>query len=55
MIVVAIVPAVLTIVGLLVYMLAANPKAVELGRITFACGMLVMAYVLAGHVVRVGG
>jgi Na+/phosphate symporter len=53
-IVVAVVPAVFVIVGLLVYMLAGNPKAVELGRLTFACGLLVLAYVLAGHVVRVG-
>ncbi len=49
---IAILPAVLVIVGLLVYMLAGNPKATELGRITFACGLLVLAYVLAGHVVR---
>ncbi len=52
MTVIAIIPAVFAIVGLLAYMLAGNPKAAELGRITFACGLLVLTYVLAGHVVR---
>lgn len=54
MIVIAILPAFVCIAGLLVYMLASNPKAVELGRIAFACGLLVLVYALAGHVVKLG-
>lgn len=54
MIVIAIIPAVFAIVGLLVYLLAANPKAVELGRLCFFAGLLALAFVLSGHTVRVG-
>ncbi len=53
MIVIAILPAVFAIVGLVVYMLASDPKAAEIGRLTFFAGIVVLAYVLAGHVVRV--
>lgn len=54
MIVVAILPAVLVIAGLIVYLLASNPKAAELGRLTFACGLLALAFALSGHVMRFG-
>jgi Na+/phosphate symporter len=54
MIVIAIIPAVFAIIGLLVYMLASNPKTVELGRLTFFAGLLALAFVLSGHTVRVG-
>lgn len=45
-----------TSLGLLSYVFAPpnQPKLAELGRIAFACGLLVVAYVLAGYVVRVG-
>ena len=49
---VAIVPIVACLVGLLVYALAANPKTVELGRLTFACGLLVSLLAFASHLVR---
>lgn len=29
------------VIGLLVYLLCANPKWVEVGRVAFACGLLV--------------
>ncbi len=54
MIVVAILPAVVCIVGLLVYLLASNPKAVELGRLAFFAGLFCLTWALAGHTVRVG-
>ena len=53
MIATIIVPGAFALAGLLLYMLAGNPKAVELGRITFACAMVVLVYVLAGRVVHV--
>jgi Na+/phosphate symporter len=31
----------IALAGVLIYALAANPKAVEIGRIMFACGLLV--------------
>lgn len=49
---IAIVPLIALIVGLLVYVLASNSKAVELGRITFFCGLLVTLFVAAKHVVK---
>jgi hypothetical protein len=49
---IAIVPLLILIVGLLLYVLASNAKVAEIGRITFACGMLVTTYVTAAHVVR---
>lgn len=54
MIVVAILPALVALAGLLTYVLAANQKLAECGRVAFACGLLVCVYVLAGHVVRLG-
>lgn len=51
---IAIVPLLLAIVGALVYALASNAKAAELGRITFAAGMFALALVLATHTVKVG-
>ncbi len=54
MIAIAILPAVLVVVGLLVYVLASNPKTSELGRLCFFAGLLALALVLSGHTVRVG-
>ena len=50
----ALVPALVAVVGALVYALSANPKAAELGRLAFAVGLLWAVYGLAGHVVRIG-
>ncbi len=51
---VAILPFLICVVGLIVYLIASKPEAKELGRIAFACGLLVLTYVLAGYTVRVG-
>jgi hypothetical protein len=40
------------VVGLLVYVLAANPKASEVGRLMFACALLALCLDL-GHVLAV--
>ena len=50
----AIIPVAFALIGALVYVLSANAKAAELGRLTFACGMLALAFALAQHVVRLG-
>ena len=34
------VPAVVCIIGALVYGISSNPKAAEMGRLAFACGIL---------------
>lgn len=44
------VPAIAVVVGLLVYGLSSHK---QLGLIVFGCGLLVLVYLLAGHVVRV--
>jgi hypothetical protein len=38
------------IVGLLAYVLAANAKVAEIGRLAFACGLLVTLFDVATHV-----
>lgn len=43
---------VIAIIGLLVYMLASNAKAQEVGRILFFCGALVFTSVLGAHAVK---
>lgn len=48
----ALLPALIALAGLVVYVLAGNPKAQELGRLMFACGLLVVCLVLAGRMVR---
>ena len=45
-------PALLVIVGALVYALASNGKAANLGLVAYGAGMLVIAYVLSTHMVR---
>lgn len=51
---IAIAPVVFVIIGALTYALSTNAKAAELGRLTFACGLLVLAFELAKHVVQIG-
>jgi hypothetical protein len=36
------VPAIFTVAGALVYGLSSNPKPAELGRLSFACGLLAL-------------
>lgn len=52
---IATVPMIFCLAGLLVYLFAARPKVCEAGRLMFACGLLVALYVLATHVVKLGG
>lgn len=49
---IAIIPLVVAIIGLLAYVLASNPKISEVGRILFLVGALVTVAVLAGHTLR---
>ncbi len=51
---IAILPVVFAIVGALLYVLATRAELKELGRLTFASGMLALAFALAAHVVRIG-
>jgi len=45
-------PLLVAIVGMLVYALAAGPKPAEIGRLAYACGLLVTLFELASHVIR---
>lgn len=45
------VPALVALVGLLTYALTAHK---QIGIVTFACGLLVTVYLVAGHVTRFG-
>ena len=46
---------VLAVLGLLLYAFAANPKAAEIGRITFFCALLALCFEVWPHVAaRVG-
>ncbi len=49
---IALAPLLFAVVGALLYALAGNPKAAELGRLTFAAGMIALAFALASHVVK---
>lgn len=44
-------PVLVCLAGLLVYALAANPKAVELGRLSYVAGLLVAVWRAAEHFV----
>lgn len=48
----ALLPLVSAVVGMLVYGLSANAKVAEMGRIVFACAVLVLLFGAAGHVVK---
>lgn len=45
-------PFMTTAFGALMYVLSANPKLAELGRLEFAVGLLAMLLVLAEHGMR---
>lgn len=47
-------PWLIALLGVLLYALAGNPKVQELGRLAFACGLLVALWRMAGAVVRFG-
>ena len=48
---IALVPVLAIILGVLLYVVPASPKLAELGRILYAAGVLVLLYSLAGHTV----
>lgn len=51
----AYIPVVAAIIGALIYILAANGKAAELGRVTFAAGMFALLFALSGRTVNLFG
>ena len=48
MVLLAIFPAAVCLLGLLAYALATNPKVSECGRLAFFAGLLVLCFVFAG-------
>lgn len=52
--IVALVPLAVAVVGLLVWLLASNPKASEAGKILFFCGVFVLTMTLARENFRLG-
>lgn len=54
---IALFPVAVSLIGLIVYLLASNPKASECGRLAFFAGLLVCCFVFAqstGISVRMG-
>lgn len=51
---IAVWPLVIAVIGALVYALASNTKAAELGRIVFMCGFFWLVYSLVGHSLKIG-
>lgn len=45
---VAIIPLLVLVVGVLMYALAANPKLAEIGRIMFAVGLFWLVWAVSG-------
>jgi Na+/phosphate symporter len=42
----------IAVAGLVIYLVATNAKAQEIGRLMFACGLLALCFALAGKTVR---
>lgn len=51
---IAIIPLIVLIVGLLMYALAANPKIQEIGRIMFFCGLLALCLAFSRQTLSIG-
>ncbi len=49
---IASIPLLVSLVGAVLYTLASNAKVAEVGRLMFACGLLVALFGVAGHVVH---
>jgi len=47
-------PLLVAVIGVLMYALSSNAKVAEIGRISFAFGLLVTLMVMSHHVVRLG-
>lgn len=52
--VIAIIPLIIAVIGLLMYALAANPKVQEAGRLVFFAGIFVLTWVFAKQTVSIG-
>jgi hypothetical protein len=46
-------PALVMLVGLLLYAFAQNPKLVEVGRLAFFCGLFVLTLALGSKSIRI--
>jgi hypothetical protein len=51
--IIAIVPLIFAIIGLLIYALASNSKVIEIGRLTFFAGLLISLYAVMNHTVHI--
>jgi hypothetical protein len=51
----AYIPVLAALIGALVYVLSANGKAAELGRITYAAGMFALLFALGERMVKLFG
>lgn len=49
---IALIPVIVAVAGVLLYALATNPKVAEIGRIMFAAAMFALMFGVAGHMVR---
>lgn len=54
MTIIAIIPALVCLIGLLLWVLASNPKVSEAGKWMFVCGLLVTLFVMSKNVIRIG-
>ncbi len=52
--IIAFIPLLFAIVGLLMYVLATNGKVSELGRLIFFAGFLITMLSMEGHTFRIG-
>ncbi len=52
--IIALVPLLAALIGLLMYFVCTNPKVVELGRTLMWCGILITLVAAMNHVVTVG-
>jgi len=53
--IIAVIPLLVAIIGLLMYILASNAKVAEIGRIMFFCGLLALMFSTARETFRIGG
>lgn len=52
--IIAVIPLLVAIIGLLLYLLAANAKVAEVGRLMFGCGLLALMFASARESIRIG-
>lgn len=52
--IIAIVPLLIAVLGLLIYVLASNAKVVEVGRALMWCGILVTLLAAMSRVIKIG-